>query len=150
MGGFLGYRKVSRKKSDVAVLTLLIILSTMLLYISTSVLGNVNEVIDNTKNSFTYTEAQLAAGNAWLEGTDGAYQLPDTYTNLLSSEEKELLNSYYNDIITTYNEIVLQFITGTKPLSEFDAFRNQLTDMGIAECVDIMQGALDRYLQRAA
>ena len=107
-------------------------------------------VIDNTKNSFTYTEAQLAAGNAWLEGTDGAYQLPDTYTNLLSSEEKELLNSYYNDIITTYNETVLQFITGTKPLSEFDAFRNQLTDMGIAECVDIMQGALDRYLQRAA
>ena len=107
-------------------------------------------VIDNTKNSFTYTDAQLAAGSAWLEGTDGAYQLPDTYTNLLSSEEKEALNSYYNDIITTYNETVLQFITGAKPLSEFDSFRNQLKDMGIDNCVDIMQGALDRYLQRAA
>ena len=42
---------MKKKKSDVAVVTLLIILSTMLLYISTSVLGNVNEVIDNTKNT---------------------------------------------------------------------------------------------------
>lgn len=107
-------------------------------------------VIDNTKNAFTYTEAQLAAGSAWLEGTDGAYQLPDVYTNLLSSEEKEELNSYYNDIITTYNETILQFITGTKSLEEFGEFRDQLKDMGADTCVEIMQGALDRYMSRAA
>lgn len=48
---FLAKNNMKKKKSDVAVVTLLIILSTMLLYISTSVLGNVNEVIDNTKNA---------------------------------------------------------------------------------------------------
>lgn len=47
---FLAKNNMKKKKSDVAVVTLLIILSTMLLYISTSVLGNVNKVIDNTKN----------------------------------------------------------------------------------------------------
>ena len=48
---FLAKNNIKKKKSDVAVVTFLIILSTMLLYISTSVLGNVNEVIDNAKNA---------------------------------------------------------------------------------------------------
>lgn len=47
---FLAKNNMKKKKSDVAVVALLIILSTMLLYISTSVLGNVNEVIDNAKD----------------------------------------------------------------------------------------------------
>ncbi len=106
--------------------------------------------VDNRKNKYTYTEAQMAAANAWLEGTDGAYQLPDTYSNLLSAADKEELNSYYNDIVTTYKETVLQFITGTKPLSEFESFREQLKTMGIDRCIEIVQDSLDHYYSRAA
>jgi putative aldouronate transport system substrate-binding protein len=106
--------------------------------------------IDNSKNYYTYTEAQMAAGNAWLEGTDGAYQLPDSYTNLLSADEISELNSYYNDIVTTYNETVLQFITGTKSLDDFDSFRDQLIDMGIERCIELVQQGYDRYMQKAA
>ena len=105
--------------------------------------------IDNSKNYYTYTEAQMAAASVWLEGTDGAYQLPDTYTNLMSADELEELNSYYNDIITSYKETILQFITGTRPLSEFDAFRSQLESMGSIRCTEIVQGALDRYYARS-
>ena len=106
--------------------------------------------IDNTKNYITYTDAQLAAGQSWLEGTDGAYQLPDSYNKLITAEELEELNGYYNDIITTYNENILQFITGTRSLDEFDDFRDQLIDMGIENCIDIVQAGYDRYVARAA
>ena len=44
---------------------------------------------------------------------------------------------------------MLQFIIGQRPLSEFDDFRNQLEEMGIARCIEIEQGALDRYYARA-
>lgn len=105
--------------------------------------------IDNSKNYYTYTEEQMAAASAWLEGTDGAYQLPNTYTSLLSAEELEELNSYYNDIITTYTETVLQFITGSRSLSEFEDYRSQLESMGIDHCIEIVQDALDRYYARS-
>lgn len=105
--------------------------------------------IDNSKNFYTYTEAQMDAAQIWMEGTDGAYQLPDTYTNLMSSTELEELNGYYNDIITTYKEAVLQFITGAKPISDFDSFRSQIESMGIPRCIEIVQDALDRYYARS-
>ena len=104
--------------------------------------------IDNSKNYYSYTEQQMAAGNAWKEGSDGAYQLPTTYSALLNAEEKEELDGIYNDIVTTYYENVLQFIMGVRPLSEFDAFTDQLHTMGIDRCIEIVQGALDRYYAR--
>ena len=105
--------------------------------------------IDNSKNYYSYTEAQMSAGNAWKQDSDGAYQLPATYSGLLNAAEQEELDSLYNDIVTTYRENVLQFIIGQRPLSEFDDFRNQLEEMGIARCIEIEQGALDRYYARA-
>ena len=105
--------------------------------------------IDNSKNYYSYTEQQMAAGNAWKEGSDGAYQLPTTYSALLNAEEKAELDAIYNDIITTYYENVLQFIMGVRPMSEFDDFVSQIESMGIQDCIDIEQGALDRYYARA-
>jgi putative aldouronate transport system substrate-binding protein len=37
---------------------------------------------------------------------------------------------------------------GDKPLSEYDAFVAQLKSMNIERCIEIQQGALDRYLAR--
>ena len=67
----------------------------------------------------------------------------------MSSTELEELNGYYNDIITTYKEAVLQFITGAKPISDFDSFRSQIESMGIPRCIEIVQDALDRYYARS-
>ena len=70
------------------------------------------------------------------------------FSALLNAEEKEELDGIYNDIVTTYYENVLQFIMGVRPLSEFDAFTDQLHSMGIDRCIEIVQGALDRYYAR--
>ena len=58
------------------------------------------------------------------------------------------MNALYNDIITTYYENVLQFVTGQRALSEFDDFTAHLKDMGIERCIEIEQEALDRYYMR--
>lgn len=104
--------------------------------------------IDNSKNYYSYTEQQMNAGDTWKEGSDGAYQLPTTYSALLNAEEQKEMNALYNDIITTYYENVLQFVTGQRALSEFDDFTAHLKDMGIERCIEIEQEALDRYYMR--
>ena len=44
---FIARHNMKKKKSDVAIITIMIMLATMLLYISTSVLGNTEKVVDN-------------------------------------------------------------------------------------------------------
>jgi putative aldouronate transport system substrate-binding protein len=52
------------------------------------------------------------------------------------------------DIQTFVSESVLAFINGTKSFDEYDAFIQQVKDMGVEEAVQIKQAALDRYNAR--
>lgn len=93
-------------------------------------------------------------------GTDGegalkAYDVwnEDTNLNMLpkitrTAEEGEQYSSIYNDIKTYAHENIPNFITGVKPLSDFDAFVTQIKSMKIDTCIDIQQAALDRYMGR--
>lgn len=66
----------------------------------------------------------------------------------MTAEETDTYNTLYSDIQTYVDESVAQFIMGTKSMDEWDAFTQQLTDMGIEECIQMKQNALDRYNAR--
>ena len=67
---------------------------------------------------------------------------------LMTAEEGSRFNSSYIDIQTFVQENTVKFITGSKPLAEFDAFVDGIKAMDIEGCVALKQAALDRYNAR--
>jgi putative aldouronate transport system substrate-binding protein len=65
-----------------------------------------------------------------------------------TSDESAEYSSIMNDINTLISENVVKFITGQRPISEFDAFIDQIKSMNIDRAVEIQQAALDRYNNR--
>lgn len=41
-----------------------------------------------------------------------------------------------------------KFITGTESLDNFDAYQKNVYNMGMQDCLDIQQAALERYYAR--
>ena len=66
----------------------------------------------------------------------------------MTSDEGDEFNTYFSDISTLCRQYTVQFITGTKDLSEVDAFQEQLEGMGVDTCCEIYQDACDRYNNR--
>ena len=102
-------------------------------------------VIDETKARNDYNEDQRNSIAVWNEATDGLYNMPKIGMNMTADETEEY-NAVYSDIDTYLDENISKFIVGDKSLDEFDAFVDTLYEMGIQECIDITQGAYDRYL----
>jgi putative aldouronate transport system substrate-binding protein len=92
------------------------------------------------------SDSALSCYNIWLSNRSTDYMLPSTVT--LTADETTAFNNAIGDINTYASENVLAFVTGTRPLSEFDAFVAQLKEMGIDECVAAYQNAYDRYIAR--
>ncbi len=63
-----------------------------------------------------------------------------------TDEEAARIDEIGTGINTYYNENVNKFIIGQKPLSEFDAFVNELQSMGITEMLEIYTTAYNRML----
>jgi putative aldouronate transport system substrate-binding protein len=67
-----------------------------------------------------------------------------TYTAEESIRRTELQNT-----INTYvAEMAILFVTGQRPLSQFDSYVAQLNQMGLPELVQIVQGSVDRWNAR--
>jgi putative aldouronate transport system substrate-binding protein len=65
-----------------------------------------------------------------------------------TSDESAEYTSIISDINTLISENVVKFITGEKPMSEYDAFIEQIKSMNIDRAIEIQQAALDRYNSR--
>jgi putative aldouronate transport system substrate-binding protein len=52
------------------------------------------------------------------------------------------------DIQTYCDEMMMKFIMGIEPMSNFDQFVAQMEQMGIADAIEVQQAALDRYLSK--
>lgn len=104
-------------------------------------------LLDWSRTTVTYTDAQNAALEIWSEG-DNAYNYPTNVT--MTVQESEEFNRTYSDISTNVSENVLAFITGSRPLTDesWNEFVSGIEGMGIEKCVEIKQAALDRYLSR--
>lgn len=102
-------------------------------------------VVDQTKAYREYTDRQKQAVEAWNENNDGLYNMPRNGMNMTDEENEETTN-LMSDIETYYEENVTKFVTGDRPLSEFDDFVSQMKVLGIDRIVEITQAAYDRYL----
>lgn len=107
---------------------------------------SVNRINDITKTRSTYTEAGLAARDIWDYNRDDANTLPEAVE--LNADEADEHSSIYSDINTRLQEGIAQFITGARPMDEWDSFVEELYDMGIEDCIELYQAAYDRYLAR--
>ena len=81
-------------------------------------------------------------GKGYLYG--GEYDMPIgiTYTD----EQSEELKTYTNDIVTYIGENYFAFIDGSKPISEWDNYVNDLKEFGIDRCAEIVQEAYEAYI----
>lgn len=105
-------------------------------------------VVDHSKYAQIYSDVQHQAGESWIANNDGAWNLPNSLTAMMSAEESSEFNGIYNEILTVYQENVLKFIVGDRDLSEFPDYVAQMESMGLEDCTKIAQDAYDRYMSK--
>lgn len=77
---------------------------------------------------------------------DANYYIPTRVT--MTSDEQSSYAALYTDIETYVQECNIKFIMGQMSLDDYDSYRETLISMGIEECMEIYQAALDRYNAR--
>ncbi|QGH36153.1 extracellular solute-binding protein [Gracilibacillus salitolerans] len=88
---------------------------------------------------------QQEAVEIWGETAENEINMPPT---TLNADESEEFNSIMSDLDTYYDEMVVRFIMGEEPLSNFEDFVATLKGMGIERAIELQQAALDRYMER--
>jgi putative aldouronate transport system substrate-binding protein len=113
--------------------------------------GPINwEVWDNPGPEETLKQygrgSAAAALQLWLKsGTEGSFPSSFVFYNDAESAARSRIDA---DLKTYVSEMRLKFITGTEPLTNFDAYLAQLTAIGLDEYVAATQSAYSRYLSR--
>ena len=87
----------------------------------------------------------LDAVQIWQKNNDAAYILPPI---TLTADEGAEYSRIMSDIETYRQEMVLNFILGVEPLSNYDNFVNQIKSMNIERVIELQQAALDRFNKR--
>ncbi|MBA2943717.1 ABC transporter substrate-binding protein [Paenibacillus sp. CGMCC 1.16610] len=65
-----------------------------------------------------------------------------------TQDESSKFASIVTDIQTYQDEMLLKFIMGVEPISNFDQYVKKIQSMGIDEAIKIQQGALERFNKR--
>lgn len=66
----------------------------------------------------------------------------------LAAEVSEERSRIMVDIDTYIDEMTLKFITGVTPLTEFDAFLEQVNKMGLQDAIDMTQTAYEAFMSK--
>ena len=83
-----------------------------------------------------------------MTNNDSAHQIPNYLT--FTVDESQELNSIKNKLSNYSDEMVYKFIFGEEDLdSEWDAFEQQLIDLGSERAEEIYKTAYDRYESRS-
>lgn len=102
--------------------------------------------LDNSKSYTSYNQDQLDAMNIWGSTNDTEYMLPKGVT--LNTEEQEEYSLLSTDISTYISEHIIRYIVGDESFDTWDAFVQQINDMGGDRCRELYQAAYDRYLAK--
>ena len=89
-----------------------------------------------------YSEKAQSFPDVWTANQDTAWAMPPI---ALNEAEGELFSATFSDISTYFAQCLPQFAIGEKPVSEWDEFADTIQSMGIQDCIDCWQAALDRY-----
>lgn len=99
-----------------------------------------------TTDTTGWAQSTKDALEIWSANWDAAYSISDCIT--LTSEEAEIFAGSFSEVSTYYVEMVAKYITGAESLDTVETFRQTLIDMGVEDCIEVMQGAVDRYNAR--
>ncbi len=92
-------------------------------------------------------ELGLAAIEMYNSGSDGAYGLPANMT--YTEEETAQLYGSLTDVDTYASEMIMKFVVGELNIDEnWDEYVSRLYQLGMQDCIDAQQSALDRYNAR--
>lgn len=100
-------------------------------------------VEDYDRFNVGYTQATIDAADIWMEQSSNQALIPSGVS--ISTDYVTTYNTIYSDVDTYAAENVNRFITGDRPIEEFDAFVAELKDMGVETCIEIWQEMLDAY-----
>lgn len=92
-------------------------------------------------------DEQKQALKEWEKNVDVALESALPNLSLLSNETSEY-SEIYSKLSKYIEESVTEFISGTKPISEFHDFTDHLKDLGAERAIQIQQNAYNRYLKR--
>jgi putative aldouronate transport system substrate-binding protein len=87
-------------------------------------------------------EASWASISTWKIQNDMANQMPPS---MIRAEDSSDYSRIMTEVNTYKNQMVLKFIMGEEPLSNFDAYVRQLKTIGIERAIQYQQTALDLY-----
>lgn len=99
-------------------------------------------VYDMEKGFYSYNDDQLEAVDTLASLTDGANNLP-AYVSL-DNAEQDRYNSVATDLDTYAKGMILKFILGDEPMSNYQSFLDTCMDMGLQQMTEIYQEAYDR------
>lgn len=92
-------------------------------------------------------ELGLAAVEMYNSGSDGAYDMPANMT--YTEEEASQLYGSLTDVDTYASEMIMKFVVGELDIEEnWAEYVDRLYELGLQNCLDAQQSALDRYNAR--
>ena len=90
-------------------------------------------------------EVYLEMFDTWeVPDYGGEYDIPTGIT--FTDEQQDELNTYTNDLVTYISETIFAFLDGSKPMSEWDGYVNDMVSFGIDRCAEIYQEAYEEYV----
>ncbi|GGF80825.1 sugar ABC transporter permease [Paenibacillus albidus] len=93
----------------------------------------------------TMLPAQAEAVKVWADTDADKHFLPPIF---VAEEHQGELAKIMNEVTTYENEMLLKFIMGTEPISNFDNYVQQMKKLGIEKAISMQQAALERYNNR--
>jgi putative aldouronate transport system substrate-binding protein len=104
-------------------------------------------IVQDRQYIFQYANrpSQRDAIQIWARTDVEDHMLPNVTA---TPEESEELAEIMSEVQTYREEMFVRFITGQEPLSNFDAFRARLEQMGIQRAIEIKQAGLERFNAR--
>ena len=102
-------------------------------------------VADVGRENYYFDDRAKMVADTWSSNFDDAYCYPNV--NILTFEEAMELSDLYADISVVADEAILAFVTGERPLSQWEDYVAQIESMNIGRYVEILQTAYDRYLE---
>ena len=93
----------------------------------------------------TYPADQIVAETTWADSSNALVYPPSIS---LSVADKAFCDSVMDDVNNYISEMEIKFITGEEPLSNFDAYVNQLDRMGIGKALEIYRKAYESHMAK--
>lgn len=89
----------------------------------------------------------VAAVDLWIQNQEASKHIVPTGVTRTTEESNEI-SAILNTVGTYIQEMSLKFMVGEEPLSNFDAYVENLKSIGLDRLLEIQQAAYDRYLAR--